>query len=205
MKILLTLAAVLALGAGLAQADIIDWTLSTQQIMPEAVDASIYVTPGQTGVPLTAAFAPGGSVVDATITATLVDPMGDLVEGYPREDMWLESADGGLAACLGGTWPDADSDVNGDVFWTQPLAAGGHTTGAGIHVYVGGAPLVGPGLPLTVNSADIDGDLQVNLTDVALFTQALGTGTYAADFTNDGIVNLSDIALFVPGLGTSCD
>ena len=59
---------------------------------------------------------------------------------------------------------------------------------------------------MTFNSADINGDLSVNLTDIVAFSQAM-TGGYAyyADFNNDGSLNLSDIVRLAGGNGVSCN
>ena len=48
-------------------------------------------------------------------------------------------------------------------------------------------------LNLIYNSTDMNGDLLVNLTDVALFIPLLGSTSYEADYNFDGIVNLTDM------------
>ena len=46
----------------------------------------------------------------------------------------------------------------------------------------------------------------VDLTDMALFTQDLGSGeaVFRSDLVWDGVLNLSDIAVFTQHLGASC-
>jgi hypothetical protein len=55
-----------------------------------------------------------------------------------------------------------------------------------------------------MNSCDINGDLMINLVDVAFFTVDIGTATYRSDFNWDGSVNLSDVARFTTCIGASC-
>ncbi|MEZ4387713.1 MAG: hypothetical protein R3D98_09085 [Candidatus Krumholzibacteriia bacterium] len=66
-----------------AAADIIDWALSAAEPPSAAEGASMYVTPNGGGSPFTEAFLPGGGTVDATVTVTLLDPMGDPVVQDP--------------------------------------------------------------------------------------------------------------------------
>ncbi|MEZ4386502.1 MAG: hypothetical protein R3D98_02780 [Candidatus Krumholzibacteriia bacterium] len=190
--------------ASIAWAGVPDLNTSTASIDPAANGASVFNLPNGAGVALDQAFGVGGTV-DATITLTLIDTTGDPIFGYPFEDLWLETSLGGLTFCDGGTAADASTDIDGMTTWSNPLAAGGNSAGETTRVIVAGAPLAGAGLSLTFNSADINGDLIVNLSDVATFTQALATYTYDADFNNDGIINLSDVARFTQGIGTSCN
>ncbi len=76
-------------------------------------------------------------------------------------------------------------------------------------IMVAGAPLTTE-LPITYNSADINGDLLVNLSDIVAFTQLLGGDfsthpLYAGDFNNDTLINLSDIVRMTGGIGTGCN
>jgi hypothetical protein len=191
--------------ASLAWAGVPDLSASTAEIDAAAANASIYVLPNGAGSAFTEAFGSDGSSVDATITLTLVDTAGDPIFGYPFEDLWLETSADGLAFCEGGTAADVSTDINGQTTWTNPLAAGGNTIGETTQVIVAGAPLAGAGLPLIYKSADMNGDLVVNLSDIVNFTPMLTTYDAAGDFNNDGAVNLSDIVRFTPGLGTSCN
>jgi hypothetical protein len=63
-----------------------------------------------------------------------------------------------------------------------------------------------PGMDIQFNSADINGDLVVNLVDVGAFSGPYGSGTYqyALDFRWDGVLNLADVARLSVGLGTTC-
>lgn len=191
--------------ASLALANVPDLSLSIASMDAGAAGASIFVLPNGNGVGFDDAFAAGGGSVDATITLSLVDTNGDPIFGYPFEDMWLATSGGGLAACDGGTAADASTDINGETTWSNPLAAGGSSDGETAQVVIAGTALAGAGLDITFNSADMNGDLTVNLSDIALFTSKLSAYDYSADFNNDGVINLSDIARFTGGMGVSCN
>ena len=194
--------------ASLATAGVPDLNTSTASIDPAADGANVFVVPNATGAAFTEAKVQqggGGNVtVDATITVTLRDTQGNLIFGYPFEDMWLETDGGGLAYCEGGTVADGSTDVNGETEWVNPLAGGGNSFGEFTQVYVAGSPLAQT-LNITYNSADINGDLQINLTDVNLFTPMLTGYDQEGDYNNDGSVNLTDVNLFVPAIGTGCN
>jgi len=196
--------------ASLAWAGVPDLNLSTATIPAGAAGASVFTLPNGGGVGFDAAFAAGAVVVDATITLTLIDTNGDPIFQYPFEDMWLETSADGLTYCANGTAADASTDINGITHWTNPVLGGGYSIGETVNVYIAGSPLAGGGLNLTFNSADINGDLSVNLSDIAAFTQVLGGNyvnnpKYAGDFNNDNVINLSDIVRMTAGIGTHCN
>jgi hypothetical protein len=191
--------------ASFAVAGVPDLNASTASIDASAIGASIYVVPNATGADFSAASAPGGATVDATITLTLVDTGGDPIFAYPLEDLWLETSGGSLVYCEGGTNADAATDIDGQTTFSDPLAAGGSTFGETTRVMVAGAALAGAGLNLIFNSTDMNGDLLVNLTDVASFIPLLGSTTYAGDYNYDGIVNLTDVAKLIQANGASCN
>lgn len=201
----LTLAMVMLGTAGVAVGGIPDLSLSTATIAPEANGASVFVVPDGSGQPFTEARAPGGAVVDATITLTLIDTQGDPIFLYPREDLWLETSLDGLVSCDGGASADHATDVDGRTTWSQPLGAGGNSDGEVVHVYIAGAHLNGPGLNLIFNSADINGDLVIDLSDIAAFTPMLFTDNIDGDFNHDGVVDLSDVARFAQVNGAICN
>lgn len=190
--------------ASFAVAGVPDLNASTASIDPSAQGASVFVVPNATGSPLTSAFLPGGGVVDATISLTLIDTEGNPIFQYPFEDLWLATSGGGLVFCDGGTAADQSTDINGQTTWSNPLGAGGNTAGETAQVYVAGVPLAGAGLNVVFNSSDLNGDLAVGISDIAAFTPLLNTSSFEGDFNNDGAVDLSDIGRFVPTLGASC-
>jgi hypothetical protein len=191
--------------AATAWANVPDPAKCVATIDPSAVGASVFNLPNGTGAAFTEARALGGALVDATITLTVNDAFDDPIFAYSFEDMWLQSEFGGLKYCPAGTQPDGSTDINGQTTWTTALDAGGFTaSGEGIVVMIGGQALTAT-LSLRFNSADISGDLQVNLTDVSLFSGVLnGAYDYRADFDHNGLVNLTDISYLASGLGASC-
>ena len=144
----------------------------------------------------------GGAPIDATLTLTVVNSLGDPIANYPAEDMWLVSTGGGFAPC-GMAHPDGPTDVNGQTAWVASPFAGGNSRGEDAQAYIAGDPVPNTA---TVHflSADLNGDLTVGLSDIAVFTQAIGTYNADADFNDDGVVNLSDISLMTQGIGSNC-
>lgn len=176
----------------------VEWAYSGNQPL------SLFVLPDGSGNALTEAFLPGGQTTDATITLTLVDDFLNPVANFPPEDLWLESTDGGMVFCNGGTVADTETDLNGRALWYTPLRAGSWST-ARMNVRIMGdwAPM--EGLRLSFNSADLDGNLSVNLTDVGIFATDLGAGyQYRSDFNFDGVINLVDVGLLAGGVGAVC-
>ncbi len=189
----------------LAGAEMWDPSTSIVSIDPSAEGAVIHVVPDGSGSWFTEALDQFGNPVDATITLTVNDLSGDPIQGYPAEDIWLETSEGGLIACIAGAIADRDTDNAGQTVWQEPLLAGGCSAGEMVDIYVSGTPMLGPGLPLVFKSPDLSGDRIVNLTDVVAFTEALGgIGESCADFNNDGSVGLADVVRFTWGLGTVC-
>jgi hypothetical protein len=166
---------------------------------------SLLVVPDGVGNPFTEAFDEQGNVVDATITLHLRDSQGMPFFFFPREDLWLETVDGGLVSCIWGLIADDHTDHNGMTQWIEPAIAGGYSEGP-VLVFVNGSPLTSnPGLPLRFNSPDINGDLVVNLADVVIFAGDYFSGyQYRSDLVRDGVLNLSDIALFSLHVGAHC-
>ena len=205
MKTVIIATILLGLSSVAAQAqEDIDWMYATLTTAAGDTECSLFVRPDGQGTPLTAAFVPYSDPIDATITLLLTDYNLDPIVGFPAEDMWLETADDGMAACIAGTIADGPTGADGETTWTGSPLAGGNSGGETMHGVVSGWRLAAP-LPITVNSSDINGDLLVNLTDIAMFAQTLfGSYNYAADFNFDGVVNLVDIVRFIPSIGTSC-
>jgi len=166
---------------------------------------SLMVVPDGSGNPFTEAHDEQGNIVDATITLYLRDGWGTAIVNFPHEDMWLESADGGVVSCVWGMIADQNTDINGMTMWANPPIAGGHSQGPVI-VFVNGSPLLSnSGLPLEFTSPDINGDLVVNLQDLSILAPDYFTGySFRSDLNGDGYLNLSDIYLFSLHLGAHC-
>jgi hypothetical protein len=191
--------------AAFAVAGVPDLALSTAVRADASINPlSLYSLPNGGGRTFAAAFLPGGSGGDATITLTLNDGLGVAIANFPFEDMWIESVDGGMVACGGNATADLNTDVNGQTRWNAPLFAGGQSE-ALCKVQINGDPLVGSDLLISFNSADINGDGVVNLSDGGFFTQDLfGAYDYRSDFNFDNVINVSDAGFMANGLGASC-
>ncbi len=164
----------------------------------------LMVTPSGMGPALSEGRIDGGDYFSAVITLTLANEDGDPIALYPAEDVWLMDECGAMAYCALAI-PDGPTDENGQTDFTGPYAAGGHMPAdCLIEVLLGGSPLWEPGLELRFNSPDINGDLAVNLSDITVFTQALGEYDWAADYNFDGVINLSDIARMTQSIGFGC-
>jgi hypothetical protein len=182
----------------------VEWAYEGDEVL------SLLVVPDGSGRPLVQALEPGtptggtGPVVDATITLVLLDRWLQPIIQFPFEDIWLEAVDGGMVSCPGGTVADANSDLQGRAHFTQPLHAGGWSTG-GLWVVLNGEIMGDEPLPLQVNSPDLDGSRTVNLGDIGLFSQDFHDGYgYRSDFNYDGVLNLIDVGYLAASIGAAC-
>ena len=142
-----------------------------------------------------------------TVSVTVKDNTGAPVAGIPAADFWLTGWSGGLTLCGGAGSSNANLATNalGQTLMIGTIAAGGCDLG-GLSVVVQGVILQDPAtncttdlcLAITSVSPDINGDLIVQLIDLAQFGPVF-LGTVALnlcmDFNCDGIVNLVDLAL----------
>ena len=156
----------------------------------------------------------GQSLADrgTPVTVTIRDANGLAIAAYPAQDIWLDDAGSGdINLCQGGSLADDDTDVNG-VTTISGLIAGGGYTQAGMSVYVSGVALTvavddetgSTILNIDVNSPDLNGDREVSLSDISLFTSDLTVPQFRSDFNHDGTVNLSDLSLFATWIGETC-
>lgn len=191
--------------AGNALATIPDLSNSYYTFDPAAEGATVLVRPDGSGAFFDEARDPSGNQVDATITLYLIDESGIPIYLYPFEDLWLESAAGGLSLCPGGTVADHSTDQLGSTDWRNPLRAGGCSFGEGTYIMISGSPMNWlPPVPVDFVSPDITGDLVVNLPDIVAFSQALGSDDPCADFNRNGQVDLTDIVIMAQAIGVQC-
>ena len=176
---------------------------------PVGVTPVLYNLPNGAGAMFTQALRSTGATVDATITLTVLDAGLSPVPNVPATEMWLEkeivTGTGTFVACVGGTLADGPTNGAGVTRWVQPLHAGGWSTSRTL-VVISGSPLVtNTGLVLRHNSADLNGDGVVNLSDVPLFAGDFsGSYHFRSDLQYDGVVNLSDIPRLAAGMGAIC-
>jgi len=207
------------LASGVAADTQVPWV--GEVVFAPTQEGSIHMTPDGDGAPLSEARQLDNSVVDATIRVRLVNSWLDPIANFPFEDLWLQfDLDEGTAAgCVsyGGSYEGgvflADSSTSADG-WTEfalPLRGGGWSEGP-VWIYLNGGPAMAPDfitwppLPLRANSPDLNGDLLVNLSDIAPFTMDLfGEYHYRSDLMWDGVINLADVVLFTRSIGVVCE
>ena len=139
--------------------------------------------------------------VDARLEVTLRDALHFPIANFPYEDIWLETVDGGLVACPGGTNADQNTDPDGVTYFTLASHAGGHCA-SGTLVMVNGDPVLDEDhsvlvMPLWFNSPDIDGDLDIDLMDLTFFvTDYCGGYDFRSDLDYDHDLGLTDLSVF---------
>lgn len=175
---------------------------------PAGAAPVLFSRPDGAGAAFTQARTTGG-VVNATITLTMLEVPGVPIPGIAATDMWLEreivANTGNFVACDGGTLADRPTDAAGVTHWTRPLRAGGWSTAKTLVVVWGSALASNTGLVLRHNSADLNGDRVVNLSDVPLFAgDFAGSYHFRSDLLYDGVVNLSDIPRLAAAVGADC-
>lgn len=219
--------------ASLGVAGVPDVDLSTAS-KAETEMVAVYVVADGSGDFITNAFLYPGLRTDATITLTLRDGTGTVIDGYPRSDMWLESFDSrpgpddpldppaggnGLRRCVNGSRADFDTNADGQTIWTNPLFGGGwsdpNATPAELcQVVVSGDALnVANDMTMFFFSPDINGDFATNLADVTDFSSDFfgflnGTQTIEESFKSnlwwDATMDLADVTQLAGGLGRGC-
>ena len=166
--------------------------------------ATVMNLPDGSGKAFDAAQTAAGAVVDATITVTVLDGFENPIQGFPFEDIWFESSDGGVAFCPGGNTADAVTDHAGQTFFRYPNFAGRYSE-ALCQIFITGSPLIQNGLPVSFNSPDISGNLVVDLEDLGYFaSDYFGVYHFRSDFSRDGILNLSDLGAFARSYQARC-
>lgn len=188
-------------------------TLVTQGVPP----LSMYLLPNGTGTQFAACYDATGVIVNATVVVTLKDGNNNPAINVPASSVRLEQLGSPLSWCSGAFYPppahapnlaDGPSNLAGQSTFTLSYHGGGWLA-APLTVWVLEAtgawnPVPTP-LPVSFNSADLNGDLIVNLTDIALFAaDYFGPYNYRSDFNNDTWVNLSDVPFMAAAIGVSC-
>ena len=131
---------------------------------------------------------------------------GTPVPNVPATDIWIVDCDpvDDLVLCAGAASSNADSLTNAQGYTTMSvttLAAGG--CAEGLAVVVDGTALLDSVTncanvichDIDVRSADINGDLCVDLADLSIFAQSFPPQFYdpCCDFECNGVVNLADL------------
>ena len=163
------------------------------------------------GTPAVALITPSGtgaSLADQgiTISVQIMDCALVPVPNYPRQDVWVWGwNDDQVWMCPGGSVADRDTDADGRTTISGAIAGGGTTTD-GTVIYVSGYPMTSPttALPLDFVSPDLDGDLDVDIADFALFGQDFGSTAMRSDLDPNGVVDIGDFSIFGRHFGTNC-
>jgi hypothetical protein len=197
-------------GASLATAGIPDLEES-EAAAATTGSLSLFCLPNGTGSAFAEAYVKGAStptVADATITLTLLDGGGFPVADYPAEDMWLQWVNQTtMFLCGGAAIADFNTDELGVTGWVNPLALGGFSESL-VQVMINGDALTSSaGIPLSINSADVNFDGLVNVADVQNFAAdyANPVVAYRSDFANDGVLNVADVGKLASGVGQNCN
>jgi len=214
---LILAAALVTWGTGAALAQPVAANSSAVLTVSGLNDISMFQVPNGTGTPFTACFERGGAIVSAVITVTLRNAAGGPVIGYPPARIRIEHVASPLVWCADTYYPppphapnkaDAPTDAAGQTTFTLAYH-GGHWVIGPTYVWVWDPVSLWSRIPTSVNvsynSADMDGNLVVDLLDVVDFASVFfGVYHYRADFNYDQVVNLLDLAYFVPAYGMTC-
>jgi hypothetical protein len=186
---------------------------------PISVPISMFLVPNGSGTPFTNCWEWPGIPVSVEIRTTIRDASGP-VGGVPVDRIRLEEAAPSPTViwCNDAFYPppahapnlaDMPTDAMGRTRFTMAYHGGGWARSptyvwvlepSGTWARISGFPL-----DLSYNSADINGDLIVNLADVSIFAgDYFGAYDYRSDFNFDGVLNLTDVAIFAPTIGASC-
>lgn len=83
------------------------------------------------------------------------------------------------------------------LFDVRRIHGGGYTTSGRLAFDIPDRELCGPlFFNGRITSPDLNGDLAINIADVALFTQYYRSGDIRTDFNGDGVVNIADLREF---------
>ena len=181
-------------------------------------DISMFLVPNGTGTPLSWCFERGGTPVVAEILVTMRDADGNVIVDWPASFIRLEYSDSPLIWCDTSSFPppahapnfaDAPTNEEGQTKFTMAYYGGGAVEGP---TYVwnvadpwGYYQRIATPVNVSYNSADINGDRIVNLTDVGLFASDYFSGyRYRTDFNYDQRHTLVDVGMFATALGAAC-
>jgi hypothetical protein len=184
-------------------------------------DVSLFLVPDGSGKLFSECYERGGNEVAAVITVTLRDANGFPVAGVPAEDIRLEQANSTLVWCADSYYPPpnhapnlADGPTNsaGVTTFTMGYHGGGSVEAmatGGTYVWVredsGSWHRIPDPLMVSYNSADLNGDLVCNISDLQYFAiNFFLEYDYRADFNYDQVIDLLDLVHFSMKYQASC-
>ncbi len=151
-----------------------------------------------------------------SLEIVLRDSCGFAIEGYETQDVrvYVHSDEpGNFELCCAQQQPtivgrhvvlptgptDSEGRTYVDIWW-----GGGSDTLLQMTAYLADGRQLEDELTSQVRSPDIDGDCQVGLADMSIFSQYFGTSAWQADFNCDGIVGLADYSIISQHYGHEC-
>ncbi|MBN1886006.1 MAG: hypothetical protein JW876_10860 [Candidatus Krumholzibacteriota bacterium] len=145
------------------------------------------------------------------IWVEIYDGEGRPIQGVPVTDYWFGAVDPAeeLVLCASPFTADSVTGANGRTTFSGPVAGGGCVATAGLWLSVRGTILLDepacmtPHIEyITIVSPDLNGDLRVDLSDLAVFGFSYHTNagepgySPCCDFNDDGMIQLMDFAYF---------
>ena len=169
------------------------------------VDCPCPVSTTGSGVLLITPEGRGNSLDDIgmDIRIALIDCNHDPIEGFPFDDLWLQPSTLNVVFATP-FFAAANTDANGETYWTGPAAGGGWMDANGpdrTRIALMGSQ-ISPEIVLSFVSPDINGDLKVDLMDVGIFALDWNGGwTFRSDLNADGVLDLADIGVLATHFG----
>ena len=150
--------------------------------------------------------------IGAVIEVIVLDSSGSPVPGMRAEDFWIQrlTPPNTLCGASQSSAADGPTNVDGRTTMSGSVAAGGFFDNDAYAIAAGFAVQALPEcdlpLPLVFVSPDMNGDLAVDLNDLAIFAASFPPNDYAkqADLNGDGVIALVDVALLAKHWGHSC-
>ena len=141
--------------------------------------------------------------IGMALRISLIECNGDPVGGFPFDDLWLLPSSPNVVFATP-FFAAANTDANGETYWTGPVAGGGWMDANGpdqTRIAVTGYEIL-PEIVLSFVSPDISGDLKVDLMDVGSFALDWNGGwTFRSDLNADGVLDLVDIGVLATHFG----
>ena len=149
--------------------------------------------------------------VDGYIWVELIDGEGRAIPGVPVTDYWFGAADPAdeLVLCASPFTADSVTGENGRTTFSGPVAGGGCVSTGDLWLSARGRVLLDAPACMTAHlehivvvSPDLNGDLRVDLSDLAVFGFSYNTNagepgySPCCDYNDDGMVQLTDFAYF---------
>jgi hypothetical protein len=139
------------------------------------------------------------SLASQGVTITLAfTSQGQPAAGIPAQDIKGTDNCGTLQLCVR-PQADHDTDAAGETTYTGVIKGGGYATEMfWLNGFIPEADCIVLAAPLVVRSPDINGNLAVDLVDVAFFAQGYPPNPFddRVDFDGSGTISLVDLALF---------